>query len=162
MTDHHEPWQDVDRWWHEAESHPAIRYAHAAVLATVDLDRDPPCPDARVVLIHAWSPEGFVLSSDEASPKVTQIQRCPTAALNLHWSPLERQVRIRGAIERLDDAVADRCFAERPRDSRITAWASRQGPGLADRDTLDKAWKDAARRFADVDDVPRPPHWRGG
>ena len=155
-----EPWPTLGHWWAEAEEHPAIRYAHAAVLSTVDLEADPPAPDARVVLVHEHGPEGFVISTDDASAKAGQLRRCPRAALVSYWEPIEKQVRIRGRVEATDDATADRCFAERPRASRITVWASRQGPGLVDRDRLDRAWEDAALRFDGIDEVPRPAHWR--
>ena len=155
-----EPFPLLDDWWREAERHAAIRYAHAAVLATVESRDDRVAPDARVVLVHERGPDGFVISTDDRSPKAEQMRTIPEVALVIHWEPLERQVRVRGHVEPADPATAERCFAERPRESRITAWASRQGPGLADRASLDAAWTSAAERFEGVETVPRPESWR--
>jgi pyridoxamine 5'-phosphate oxidase len=113
-----------------------------------------------VVLIHEHRPEGLLFSTDTHSPKAQQLQNNPEAAVVFYWGATERQVRIRGAVIPGSDEESDRCFEERPRESRITAWASRQGPGLGSREELEKAWEEAARRFEGVEVVPRPGHWR--
>jgi pyridoxamine 5'-phosphate oxidase len=43
----------------------------------------------------------------------------------------------------------------------LGAWASQQSRPLADRAELDAAYADMQARFADQDDIPRPPHWSG-
>lgn len=155
------PWPLLAAWQREAEASPTIRYAHAVTLATSDAEG----ADARVVLVHRMDEAGLLISSDDASPKARQIRAHPRVALVFHWGPLERQVRMRGAVVEADAEDADTCFAERPRPSRITAWASRQGVGLSRdpniaRQELEAAWKLAEARFEGVDEVPRPDHWR--
>ena len=75
------------------------------------------------------------------------------------WKPLQRQVRLEGAVEVLEPEESDAYFATRSRGSQLGAWASRQSDVIPDRD-----WLEA--RLAEVDapypgDVPRPPHWGG-
>ncbi|MDY7094137.1 MAG: pyridoxal 5'-phosphate synthase [Acidobacteriota bacterium] len=154
------PWPALNQWLQEA-AEAGIRYPHAATLSTVDSScEESPRPDARIVLIHEHGPEGLLFSTDDQSPKAQQLQHNPEAAVVFYWGATERQVRVRGRVVLGSEEESDRCFEERPRESRVTAWASRQGAGLASREELEKAWEAAAGRFAGVEMVPRPAHWR--
>ncbi|MEM1204423.1 MAG: pyridoxal 5'-phosphate synthase [Acidobacteriota bacterium] len=150
-----DPFAAFGEWMREAEAHPAIRYAHAATLATVD---EGDLPDARVVLVHRFDPGGFVFSTDSRSPKAAQLSRRPAAALVFYWGPLDRQVRIRGNVAEGTEEESDHCFEERPRGSRLTAWGPPQSSELGK--PLGAAWAVAEARFEDQPRVPRPEHWR--
>ena len=50
----------------------------------------------------------------------------PRAAFVFHWPLIERQVRGEGRVEKLSRAESDRYFQSRPRESRLSAWASPQ------------------------------------
>ena len=143
-------------WYAQADAHPAIRYAHSAVLATTAADQ----PDARVVLIHGFGARHLTFGTDARSAKAQQLRQAPRAALVFYWEPLERQVRLRGAVEPGDDAEADATYDDRPRDSRITGWASHQSQPLPDRASLEDRWQRAAGRFADQGVVDRPATWQ--
>jgi len=77
-----------------------------------------------------------------------------------YWQELDRQVRIRGGVEKLPAADDDAYFSSRSRDARIGAWASPQSQPIADRGTLDARVMEAGERFAG-DDIPRPEFWGG-
>jgi pyridoxamine 5'-phosphate oxidase len=81
------------------------------------------------------------------------------AALVLHWKSLNRQIRIRGAVERISAAESDDYFASRPRGAQIGAWASRQSRPLDSRATLEAAVAEYEKKYPGP--VPRPPHWCG-
>src|SRR5438067_857800 len=131
--------------------------SHAMALATVDADGH---PDARMVLLKGFGPEGFRFFTNSGSAKGHQLAAVPRAALILYWRELDRQVRIRGEVEALADADSDEYFASRPRDSQLGAWASPQSEPLANRAALDERLAQAARRFEGVE-VPRPQYWGG-
>ncbi len=104
--------------------------------------------------------EGFVFFTDERSPTGRSLEHLPQAALTFYWGPLDRQVRIRGAVENAGDEVSDRCFSFRPRPSQVTAWASHQSRLLDSRAALEGRYEAAAEKLAGDETVPRPPYWQ--
>lgn len=129
----------------------------AAALATADLFG---APAVRFVLVKRVDARGFVFYTNTLSRKARELQSNPRAALAFHWHTRGEQVRVEGAIERVDGDEADRYFGTRPRHSQIGAWASAQSEPIADRDMLDTRVIETEKRF-DKTDVPRPPHWGG-
>jgi pyridoxamine 5'-phosphate oxidase len=90
----------------------------------------------------------------------SDLARNPRAALVLYWQPLERQVRVEGAVELVGDADSAAYFATRPRGSQVAAWASPQSQPLVGRDVLERRYAEVEARFANGD-VPLPPFWGG-
>jgi pyridoxamine 5'-phosphate oxidase len=82
------------------------------------------------------------------------------AALLFHWKSLNRQVRLRGPVSRVEDAEADAYFATRPRLAQIGAWASKQSAPLESRLAFEQAIALQSARFV-IGPVPRPPDWTG-
>ncbi len=129
----------------------------AAALATVDGQG---APDVRIVLVKKSDAGGFVFFTNLNSPKARQLAAHPRAALCFYWGPLDRQVRIRGPVERVGDAEADEYFATRPRESQIGAWASKQSEALRGRFELETQVAIYGARHA-IGKVPRPEFWSG-
>jgi pyridoxamine 5'-phosphate oxidase len=142
-------------WCEAAEAE--VPLPDAMTLATVDSDG---APDARMVLLKGFGPDGFRFFTNHESAKAEQLGANSRAALVVYWRELDRQVRIRGVVERLSDAESDAYFATRPRDSQLGAWASPQSRPLRDRSELDARLREVADRFGE-DEVPRPAHWGG-
>jgi pyridoxamine 5'-phosphate oxidase len=154
LTDH--PLDLFARWYELASAE--VPLADAMCLATVD---DSGAPDARMVLLKGFGPGGFRFFTNERSVKGSQLDANPVATLVIFWRELDRQVRVRGRVERLGEADSDEYFASRPRESRIGAWASPQSTPLDDRAELERLIDEAESRFEGSDEVPRPPHWGG-
>jgi pyridoxamine 5'-phosphate oxidase len=150
-----DPIEQFRDWYDRAARE--VQLPHAMTLATVGKDA---APDARMVLLKGFGPEGFRFFTNLVSAKAAQLEATPRAALVLYWRELDRQVRIRGPVEQLPDADSDEYFATRPRDSQIGAWASPQSEPLPDRATLDDRARRADARFHGAD-IPRPPFWGG-
>ena len=119
-------------------------------------------PAARIVLLKAHGPEGFVFYTHLDGRKGRELQADPRAALMFYWPRVRHgmQVRIEGDAAIVSDAEADAYFASRPRMSQIGAWASRQSETLEARETFERRLEMAEAEF-DGRDVPRPPRWGG-
>ena len=116
-------------------------------------------PSARVVLLKGVD-HGFCFYTNRDSRKGRELDENPRAALVFWWPELERQVRVEGAVERVDDATADAYFASRPRGSKLGAWASPQSRPIPDRETLAALLKEIELENPE-DEVPRPGFWGG-
>ena len=141
-------------WYARAEREAVL--PEAIALATVD---DRGAPDARMVLLKGVDEDGFRFFTNYDSAKAGQLAAGP-AAMIAYWRELDRQVRIRGPVERLGEAESDAYFATRARDSQLGAWASPQSRPIESRSELDRLVDEAESRFGGGE-VPRPPHWGG-
>ena len=128
----------------------------ACALATVDANG---LPDVRMVLLKRFDERGFVFFTNAESNKGHELEGNLKAAIVLHWKSLNRQIRIRGPVERVSSAESDAYFATRPRGAQIGAWASRQSRPLDSRATLEAAIARYEKEYPGT--VPRPPHWGG-
>lgn len=129
----------------------------AVVLATADAAGR---PSARVVLLKAVDPRGFVFFTNYESRKARELAANPHAALCFFWPWLGEQVRVEGAVERVSDGESDAYFASRGRRSQLGAWASRQSRPLATRFGLLRRFVVHGLHYAGGP-VPRPPFWGG-
>lgn len=129
----------------------------AMALATVDAAG---LPDVRMVLLKAADERGFVFYTNEQSAKGGELASNPKAALVLHWKSIRRQVRVRGAVERVSAAEADAYFASRSRESRIGAAASDQSRPLDSRAAFEARIAELQKKY-EGKEVPRPTHWGG-
>lgn len=130
----------------------------AMCLATVD---DRGAPDARMVLLRGHGPDGFRFFTNYESNKAAQLDGQGVAAITIFWRELDRQVRARGAVERLSPEDSDAYYASRPPLHRLGAWASPQSQPIGSRDELEARLTEVEQRFEGVEDVPRPENWGG-
>jgi pyridoxamine 5'-phosphate oxidase len=129
----------------------------AMTLATIGEDG---LPNARMVLLKGADERGFVFYTNMESAKGRELERHPAAALVFHWKSSNRQVRVRGPVEKVSAEDADTYFATRPKQAQIGAWASKQSAPLESRLAFEKAIAVYAAKYA-IGAVPRPPHWSG-
>ena len=150
-----DPIRQFERWF--AEARDALEVPEAMALATASAEGS---PSVRMVLLKACDERGFVFHTGLGSRKGRELAANSRAALLFYWRPLGRQVRVEGAVERLDGAESDAYFATRDRARQLSAVASRQSEVIESRAELE-------RRVAELDDryegreVPRPPEWGG-
>ena len=129
----------------------------AMALATVDADGR---PNVRMVLLKGFDERGFVFYTNTDSIKGHELADAPQAAMTFYWKSLQRQVRVRGAVEPVSKEEADAYFATRSRMAQIGAWSSKQSCALESRMAFEKAIAINTAKFA-IGTVPRPPNWSG-
>jgi pyridoxamine 5'-phosphate oxidase len=117
-------------------------------------------PSSRVVLLKEITPSGLVWFTNYNSQKGGELAANPAASLLFFWAPLERQIRIEGRVEKVDQAQSDAYFHERPIASQLSAWASPQSHRIESREQLEQSLVEVETRF-DNQTIPRPPHWGG-
>jgi pyridoxamine 5'-phosphate oxidase len=150
-----DPLRQFERWFAAARE-ARLPVPEAMALATATPDGR---PSARMILLKSADERGFAFHTNYESRKGGELAANPRAALLFHWQPLGRQVRIEGAVERVNAAESEAYFRTRPLGSRLAAWASPQSRPLADRAELERLYAEAAERFGDG--VPLPPSWGG-
>jgi pyridoxamine 5'-phosphate oxidase len=149
-----EPLELFAKWFEEARV--VVPLAEAMTVATVDADG---APNARMVLLKGFGPDGFRFFTNYESAKGDELAANPRAALVIYWRELDRQVRIRGEVERLLSEDSDAYFASRPQDSQIAAAISPQSRPI-EREELDRRYEELAAELGGSD-LQRPEHWGG-
>ena len=130
---------------------------NAMTLATINPDG---FPSARVVLLKAIEPKGFVFYSNYLSEKGLSMDKNPNVALVFLWLGIQRQVRIEGLVSKVDPQTSKNYFKTRPRGSQIGAVASPQSTPI-DRASLEEAFMELNQKYGPEDDIPMPNHWGG-
>lgn len=151
-----DPVKQFQKWFKEAQE-AQVNEPNAMTLSTVTAEGK---PDARIVLIKEVNEKGFSFFTNYQSRKGKELEKHPYAALTFYWPELERQVRIEGEVEKLDEDTSNSYFNSRPRGSQISAWTSPQSQEIPNRGTLEIRQRDYEERF-NGQEVPRPEHWGG-
>ena len=86
------------REWFDFAQNANIYLPEAMTLATASPDG---VPSGRIVLLKSVDHRGFVFFTNYHSRKGDDLNSNPRAALVLHWSTLQRQIRIEGNVERI-------------------------------------------------------------
>ncbi|MFL5936593.1 MAG: pyridoxamine 5'-phosphate oxidase [Gaiellaceae bacterium] len=144
------------RWYGEARGE-GLPLPEACALATASADGS---PSARMVLMKDVDDRGFTFATSYTSRKAQDLAENSRAALLFYWHPLGRQVRVEGTVERVSPEDSDAIFLARPRESRISALASRQSDPVASREELEARVRELAAQLGDKE-VVRPEFWGG-
>lgn len=154
------PIQQFAAWFDEAVK-AGIREPNALTLSTIGLDG---MPNSRTLLMKDFSEAGVTIYTNYTSRKGRELEAAPVAALLFLWKELERQVHVRGRVEKTSREDSQAYFFSRPYASRIGAWASRQSTVIPDRKWLEDRAVEFEQRYPDTgaaDCVPLPEFWGG-
>jgi pyridoxamine 5'-phosphate oxidase len=151
-----DPFRQFTRWFDEA-CKAEVGEPNAMTLATASSDG---MPSARTVLLKGFDAQGFVFFTNYESQKASELAANPRASLAFFWHPIERQVLIGGAVERVSREESEAYFRQRPRLSQLGAWASAQSRPVASRQALEQRFAELEARYQEQE-IPCPPHWGG-
>lgn len=147
------PIQQFALWFEEASKN-GIPEPNAMVLSTVSGNGK---PSSRVVLLKEFTQKGFVFFTNYASRKGHEIDINPNACLNFWWGPLERQIRINGALEKISAEESDAYFYSRPVGSQVGAIISPQSQVIESREWIEQRFIEQQLKG----EIKRPAHWGG-
>ena len=95
------PIVQFESWFKEAYEREGDE-ANATTLSTIGLDGH---PEGRIVLLKFYSEDGFAFYTNYNSMKGQELENHAYASLTFHWKTLERQVRIRGTVEKTNPII---------------------------------------------------------
>lgn len=150
------PFQQFKHWLQE-EYDGGNDQVNAMVLSTVDHDG---CPDSRVVLLRDISFNGFTFYTNYDSKKGKDLAHNNRASLLFFWVDTQRQIRIRGHVNKLPNPISEAYFQSRPHESQVAAHVSHQSESITDRQTLDQLFEKELQKH-EGHKVPKPDNWGG-
>lgn len=154
-----EPAEQFGEWLGQALAEEGLDEPYAFALATANAQGR---PSVRTLLLRGITAEGNLsFYSNYNSEKGQALAENPFAEMLFYWDALERQVRVRGQVERLSSDESNRYFHKRPLDSQLAAHAStpQSGP-IESRAALEAKFDALKQQYAGVE-VPRPDYWGG-
>ena len=151
------PIDQFKTWFKEVEEAGGVAEPNAMTIATLG---DDGFPKSRIVLLKEYDQQGFVFYTNYTSEKGVSIAQHPKVGVSFFWPNLERQVIIKGDIEKISDARSDAYFNNRPKDSQLGALVSDQSTVIKDRSVLEEKMISLKAKYKNQD-VQRPSHWGG-
>jgi pyridoxamine 5'-phosphate oxidase len=151
-----DPLKQFAKWWKQA-MRSEMEEANAMTLATASPDG---VPSARIVLLKDFGERGFTFFTNYSSFKGQQLSENPKACLVFFWKELERQIRITGMVEKINEQDSNEYFQSRPPDSQIGAMVSPQSQVIESREWLDKKFEQV-KKDTGSNQLQRPSNWGG-
>ena len=152
-----QPMEFFKLWFDDALNNKNIEEANAMTLTTLGLDD---FPKGRVVLLKSFTEAGFIFYTNYKSEKGLSIEYHSKVGLSFFWPPLERQVIIKGEIEKISSLDSDNYFSSRPKGSQISALVSEQSTAIRSREILEKKMDLMETKYI-TKEIKRPENWGG-
>ncbi|MFP3597690.1 pyridoxamine 5'-phosphate oxidase [Chryseobacterium sp. SIMBA_029] len=151
------PIEQFRDWFMDASENPAISESNAMAVSTVEEDG---CPRTRMVLLKAYTHEGFIFYTNYDSRKGKAIEKNHKACLHFFWPSLERQIIIKADLEKIAENLSDGYFHSRPKGSQLGAAVSPQSQVIPNKEFLEVKLKELEQKYENSE-VPRPENWGG-
>lgn len=151
------PYIQFKTWFEEMEAAKTSSEVNAMNISSIGLDG---FPKSRIVLLKEYSEDGFVFYTNYGSEKAKSLLANPKTCLSFFWPELERQIIIKGTVEKTSEEKATIYFNSRPRESQLGAWASHQSSEIASREVLDKTLRELTFEFQGKP-ILKPEFWGG-
>ncbi|MDO6803543.1 pyridoxamine 5'-phosphate oxidase [Wenyingzhuangia sp. 1_MG-2023] len=151
------PIELFQQWFYDAESSESGLETNAMNVATIGLDG---FPKSRIVLLKKYTWEGFIFYTNYHSEKGKAIAKNPNICASFFWEQQERQVIIKGKVEKISENLSDGYFDSRPEGSKLGAWSSPQSEVVTSKETLNNQLASYTQKFKGSE-IPRPEHWGG-
>ena len=115
---------------------------------------------SRVVLAKEIQEDGLIFFTNYNSAKGQDIAKNSFACAVFFWAEMQRQIRVEGTIKKISEKDSDEYYMERPKLSKIGAWASPQSQIIQSRNELEQLVEKFQKEF-EQKELDRPPFWGG-
>ena len=150
------PLQLFQTWFYEVDNSTSTDEANAMTISTIGLDG---FPKSRVVLLKKYTYEGFIFYTNYNSEKGRAIANNNNVCISFFWHAAERQVIIKGKVEKIAENLSDGYFESRPKGSQLGALVSNQSQEVSRQD-LEHKLKNLEIEY-EGKPIPRPKNWGG-
>jgi len=144
-------------WFIEVDTHFSQGETNAMTVSTIGIDG---YPKSRVVLLKKYTQEGFIFYTNYNSEKGKAISQNPNVCLSFFWPMAERQIIIKGKVEKVSENTSDEYFESRPRGSQLGALISNQSEVIPNRQVLETKLAELEIELKEKE-IQRPSHWGG-
>jgi pyridoxamine 5'-phosphate oxidase len=147
------PTEQLKAWMDDAKE---LKYPNAAALSTIDKNG---FPASRIVLIKEIKDDSLVFYTSYESDKASDLHADNKAGMNIYWKELDRQIRMKGHIEKISTIESKDYFYSRPFESQVAALISPQSKEITI-ERLQEDFKNGCDKYKDSK-VPMPNNWGG-
>jgi pyridoxamine 5'-phosphate oxidase len=151
------PLELFQKWFYEVDKFFEEDETNAMTISTIGLDG---YPKNRVVLLKRFTFEGFIFYTNYESEKGKAIEHNPNVCLSFFWHGAERQIIIKGKVEKIAENLSDGYFESRPRGSQLGAIVSNQSEVVKDRAGLEEKLAALEKEY-EGKEIARPKNWGG-
>ncbi|MCD6090608.1 MAG: pyridoxamine 5'-phosphate oxidase [Bacteroidales bacterium] len=117
-------------------------------------------PSSRMVYLRDFASNGFVFFTNFDSNKGEELRNNNKSSMLFYWPEMERQVRVWGFVEKVEEELSNTYFSNRPKGSKAGAWISQQSKEIIDRASLEKRHQEFLLKI-DNKIISRPEFWGG-
>ena len=151
-----DPFAQFEEWLRVAHNQ-KIPDANAMTVATAGKDG---VVTSRTLLLKVIVEGNLQFFTNYRSQKARDLAENPNASITILWKELERQICVRGTVEKTTRQTSENYFKVRPYDSQIGAWVSeRQSEVILDRATIARRQSEIEAEFPKSTEVPCPKFW---
>lgn len=151
------PIQQFRTWFFEVKENGGVDEVNAMTISTIGTDG---FPKGRVVLLKKYDENGFYFYTNYNSEKGKSITNNNKVSLSFFWPNMERQIIIKGIVERTSEADSTNYFHSRPKGSQLGAAVSHQSTVVESREVLEKNLSELEEKYANKE-IPKPEEWGG-
>lgn len=151
------PMQQFRTWFFEVKENGGVDEVNAMTISTIGTDG---FPKGRVVLLKKYDENGFYFYTNYNSEKGKSITNNNKVSLSFFWPNMERQIIIKGIVEKTSEADSTNYFHSRPKGSQLGAAVSHQSTVVESREVLEKNLSELEEKYANKE-IPKPEEWGG-
>ena len=151
------PMELFQKWFYEVEAYDGVDETNAMTISTIGLDG---YPKNRVVLLKKYTYEGFIFYTNYESEKGKAISQNPNVCISFFWPNMERQIIIKGKVEKIAENLSDGYFESRPEGSKLGAIVSDQSSVITSREVLEEKLEHLEKSLRGKE-IERPKNWGG-